>query len=67
MNTRILDGSLVGRYSSRQRKKGILNFLYVLVARIKLRPAGMGNVRYRAIDYRAVIAAAAIEVTFERP
>jgi hypothetical protein len=50
------------------REKGCLNFLYVLVARIKLldQPE-MGDVRYRSIDYRAVIATAAIEVTVELP
>jgi hypothetical protein len=47
-----LDDSPVRRYSSRQRKR-CLNFLYVLVARIKLDQPEIGDVRDRAIDYRS--------------
>jgi hypothetical protein len=42
-----------------------LNFLYVLVARIKLDQPETDDVLDRAIDYRAVIATAAIEVMVE--
>ena len=49
------------------RKKGCLNFLFILVARIKLDQPEIGDVRDRAIDYRAVIATAAIEVMVELP
>jgi hypothetical protein len=49
------------------REKGCLNFLYVLVARIELDRPEMGGVRDRGIDYRAVIAKAAIEVMIELP
>ena len=34
------------------REKGCLNFLYVLVAPIKLDQPEIGDVRDRAIDYR---------------
>jgi hypothetical protein len=61
---RSLDDLPVRRYSSRQ-KKGCLNFPYVLVARIELDQPEMGDVRDRAIDYRAVIATLAIEVMVE--
>jgi|GEM_PF-6826869 len=50
---------------ARDRTIGCLNFLYVLVARIELDQPEMGDVRDRAIDYRAVIATAAIEVMIE--
>ena len=46
-------------------EKGNLNFLSVLVARIKLDQPEMGEVRDRAIDDRAVIATATIEVTVD--
>jgi hypothetical protein len=49
------------------REKGWLNFLYVLVARVKLDQPEMDDVRYRGIDYRVVIATAAIEVMVELP
>ena len=42
-----------------------LNFLYELVARIKLDQPETDDVLDRAIDYRAVIATAAIEVMVE--
>ncbi len=42
-----------------------LNFLYVLVARIKLDQLETDDVLDRAMDYRAVIATAAIEVMVE--
>ena len=45
-----------------EREKGRLNFLYVLVAQVKLDRPEMGDVRDRAIDYRVVIATATIEV-----
>jgi hypothetical protein len=47
------------------REKGW--FLYVLVARVKLDQPEMDDVRYRGIDYRIVIATAAIEVMVELP
>jgi len=49
------------------REKGNLNFLYVLVARIKLDQPEIGDVRDRVMDYRAVIFTAAIEVMVELP
>lgn len=49
------------------REKGCLTFLYVLAARIKLDQPEMGDVRDRAIDYRAMSATAAIEVMVELP
>ena len=52
-------------YIAPDREKGCLNFLYVLVARVN--QPEMGDVRYRGIDYRVVIATAAIEVMVELP
>jgi hypothetical protein len=54
-------------YIAPDREKGCLNFLYVLVARVKLDQPEMGDVRYLGIDYRVVIATAAIEVMVELP
>jgi hypothetical protein len=50
---------------ARDRKLGCLNFPYILVARIQLDQPEMGDVRHRAINYRAVIATAAIEAVIE--
>ena len=47
------------------REKGCSNFLYVLVARVKLDQPEMGDMRYRGIDYCVVMATAAIEVTVD--
>jgi hypothetical protein len=52
---------------ARDRKRSCLNFPYVFVARIELDQPEMGDVRHRAIDYRAVIDIAAIEVVIELP
>jgi len=49
------------------REKGCLAFLYLLVARIKFDQPEIGDVRDRAIDYRAVIVTAAIEVMVKLP
>jgi hypothetical protein len=49
------------------REKGCLAFIYLLVARIKFDQPEIGGLRDRAIDYRAVIATAAIEVRVELP
>jgi hypothetical protein len=52
---------------ARDRKIGCLNFPYLFVARIELDQPEMGDARDRAIDYRAMIDIAAIEVVIELP
>lgn len=49
------------------RERGCLKFRYVFFPRIELDQPEMGDVGDRAIDYRAVIATAAIEVMIELP
>jgi hypothetical protein len=63
-NPRSLDDSPVRRYSSRQKNR-LFNFSTRIGCSHRVGPAGMGDVRDRAIDYRAVIATAAIEVMIE--
>jgi hypothetical protein len=61
-----LDGSPVRLYSSRQRKR-VFKFPIGIGCSRKVDQPEMGDVRYRSIDYRVVIATAAIEVMVDLP